>query len=169
MTFTLADETVRSAADISECGQYRYTLSRVWDDDLPLVGYCMLNPSTADAMQDDPTIRKCIHFARAHGYGGIRVVNLFAFRSAHPAELPVLVGQAQGPANETHLRRLASHVASVICAWGCNVRVTPEVVGVAMRAFAGTDLPTLCLGRTKDGSPRHPLYLANSTSLETYP
>jgi hypothetical protein len=72
-------------AEISEDGKYRYALMRMWDDK-PLMMFCMLNPSTADATKDDPTIRRCIGFAKDRGYGGIYVVNLMAYRATDPAE-----------------------------------------------------------------------------------
>ena len=80
---TLKRQT-QSGADFSECGRYRYKLWRTWDDIRPVVMFIMLNPSTADATADDPTIRRCIGFARAWGYGGVRVGNLFAWRTPYP-------------------------------------------------------------------------------------
>ena len=74
-------------AVVSDDGLYRYILTRTWDRSLPALVFCMLNPSTADATVDDPTIRKCIGFAQRLGYGGIIVVNLFAYRATKPREL----------------------------------------------------------------------------------
>jgi hypothetical protein len=77
----------RKNALLSACGYYRYWLSREWDDSLPIVTFIMMNPSTADAFNDDATIRKCVGFAKAWGFGRIRVVNLFALRSREPLDL----------------------------------------------------------------------------------
>ncbi len=74
-------------AVISACGTWRYELRRIWDDNLPLLVICMLNPSRADATINDPTVLNLIHFARLWGYGGILIVNLFAFRSSSPDEM----------------------------------------------------------------------------------
>ena len=76
----VTDMVIRRNAELSACGKYRYRLSRIWDDKKPLVLFIMLNPSTADAEQDDPTIRRCIAFAKNWGYGGFMAGNLFAFR-----------------------------------------------------------------------------------------
>jgi hypothetical protein len=78
MTLFDAAPVATSGAVLSDCGQYRYRLWRVWDDCLPLMVFVMQNPSTATADADDPTIRKCIGFAKRHGYGGVSVRNVFA-------------------------------------------------------------------------------------------
>jgi hypothetical protein len=78
---------VKSGAELSACRTYRYRLWRQWDADLAPVVWVMLNPSTADESADDPTIRKCIGFAQRWGYGGIEVVNLYAYRSPDPRQL----------------------------------------------------------------------------------
>ena len=75
------------SAEISPCGLYRYSLTRKWEAWKGTVNFIMLNPSTADAQEDDPTIRRCIGFAKAWGYGGIVVTNLFAYRATNPKEL----------------------------------------------------------------------------------
>ncbi|MDB5297796.1 MAG: hypothetical protein JWO31_3779 [Phycisphaerales bacterium] len=80
----MPDLFTRAAAVLSPCERYRYVLHRWWDESKPAVCWLMLNPSTADAATDDPTIRKCCGFARAWGAGGIAVVNLFALRATDP-------------------------------------------------------------------------------------
>jgi hypothetical protein len=81
---------------LSECGQYRYRLWRLWDALAPVMVWVLLNPSTADADTDDPTVRKCVGFARAHRYGGVVLVNLFAWRATDPKQLRI-VNDPVGP------------------------------------------------------------------------
>lgn len=80
------DLAVERFADISDCGRYRWRLSRRWDDG-PQACFVMLNPSTADGLDDDPTVRRCVRFARGWGYGELVVVNLFPYRATDPGEL----------------------------------------------------------------------------------
>ena len=159
---------MKKTAFISNCGKYRYRLTRAWGEGwfLPFV---MLNPSTADADIDDPTIRRCIQFAQREKAGGIVVVNLFAFRATKPADMMAATDR-HGPDNEGALRYMATDAwrarMPVVCAWGAQG-------GAA--ALAVTDLlkrcgPRLvCLGKTKDGHPRHPLYVKGDQPLVPYP
>ncbi len=78
---------MRMSAKFDPSMNYRYSLAREWNSNAPRIGFVMLNPSTADATSNDPTIRRCINFARFWGYGAIEVVNLFAYRASHPAQL----------------------------------------------------------------------------------
>lgn len=148
-----------SGAIISKCGQYRYLLWRVWDESKPYVGWVMLNPSTADATQDDPTIRRCIGFTKAWGYGGIRVANLYAYRAAKPSEL-WKQDDPYGPDNARYLRMLREGCPLVVAAWGANA--DPGDARRAVRELA----PLFALGLTKHGQPRHPLYVAGGTMPE---
>lgn len=153
-----------TSAEISADGAYRYDLIRRWTDG-PLVRWIMLNPSTADATTDDPTIRRCMGFAHAWGYSGILVHNLFALRATDPRELrdhpdPV------GPENDAHLRDsgYVKNGIATVCAWGAHGSLHGRdlVVRRILRERPGmvpTPWPALCLGRTKAGQPRHPLYL----------
>jgi hypothetical protein len=144
-------------------GPYRYLLTRRWGRGA-LLAFVMLNPSTADAAADDPTIRRCIGFARREGAGGIAVVNLYALRSPKPAGL---LGHSdpEGPLNEQSWRgALGDHrVGGVVAAWGAYApRRLPA--SRALSAHRGSER-WLCLGRTSDGSPRHPLYAPGDTPL----
>lgn len=141
-------------AEISECRRYRYRLTRRWDESRPAVMFVMLNPSTADACQDDPTISRCIGFAREWGYGELLVGNLFALRSAdrealRRSDAPV------GPDNDAALLDLAQSAALVIAAWGDK--------GAFMRRneVALRLLPArfYALKLTQRGHAGHPLYL----------
>jgi hypothetical protein len=154
------------SAIISPCGQYRYRLEREGDmvesyfaDPLPFI---MLNPSTADATLDDPTIRRCRAFAKALGYAGIVVVNLYALRSTDPTKLwqhadPV------GPDNDTWLIDAAHRSPEIVCAWGANAR--PDRVAYVAEILKSAGARLRCLGTTKDGAPRHPLYVGGDQPL----
>lgn len=145
---------------ISPCGAYRYYLARPSDVERPDRGtalFVMLNPSTADAHVDDPTIRRCRGFARTWGCNGFTVANLFALRSTDPS---VLLQHADpvGPQNDLHLRQMAAEYGDVVLAWGANRAARQRAVQVAtMMREAGARL--WCLGTTKSGAPRHPLYV----------
>lgn len=111
---------MEKTAIISDCGRYRYQLGRTWSDG-PIARFIMLNPSTADATEDDPTIRRCISFAKREGAGAISVVNLFAFRATKPADM-MKATDPIGPENNDHLREWVGHefgfAKLVIAAWG---------------------------------------------------
>ena len=141
------------SAKISECGRYRYSLHRRWAMGARLV-WVMLNPSTADAETDDPTVRRCIGFARRDGWAGIVVVNLYGLIATDPKEL---LGAADpvGPENDYHLIRHASEGATVVAAWGAN-RLAVARVGVVVESACRR---LVCLGVTRSGAPRHPLYV----------
>lgn len=158
------------SAMISECGKYRYTLTRVWDETHPKLPFCMLNPSTADAEQDDPTIRRCIAFAKRDGYGGVHIVNLFAYRATDPRELRT-AADATGPDNATWLLDATAyaitHNVPFVCAWGSGILwlSTNNMRRILRRSGARL----VCLGTTNDGFPRHPLYVRADTPLEPWP
>ena len=147
---------------ISECKKYRYYLER---DDMsnPLV-FIMLNPSTADADNDDPTIRRCRRFAKDNGYTGLVVVNLYGYRATNPKELKS-VADPIGAMNDKNV--LAACVnRDVCCAWGNNankdraLNILNLVEGKAKNIFA--------LDVAKTGMPKHPLYLPASSKLTPY-
>ena len=153
------------SAIISECGCYRYLLTRPADSMAPMkstVLFVMLNPGTADAALDDATIRRCRSFARRWDCNGIAVANLYALRSTDPGRL-WLHPDPVGPDNDMYLRRLAREYGDVVCAWGSNAR--PERVASVAKTLAGAGARLWCLGTTKDGSPRHPLYVRGDQPL----
>jgi hypothetical protein len=144
---------MRGSAVFSPCGRYRYALRRHWGGpggEAMIVG---LNPSTADADRDDPTIRRCIAFTRDWGYAGLCMTNLFAYRATKPADL-MAADHPVGPDNDAWLLEAARNAAIVVAAWG--VHGTWRGRDQAVRGM----LPQLaCLGLTRLGQPRHPLYL----------
>lgn len=150
---------------ISPCHQYRYTLWRQWAWDAPafliVVG---LNPSTADASQDDPTIRRCIGFAQRMGYAGLWMLNLYAYRATLPAAC-FAAHDPCGPENQKALRGAMMLPGRMVAAWGARARV-PEVQRLLDMAHGIRDL--YCWGRTRTGAPKHPLYLPASTQLMPY-
>lgn len=148
-----------SDAIISDCGKYRYALTRIWDSGKPKVMFVMLNPSTADAHCDDATIRRCISFAKSWGYGGIYVCNLFAFRATDPKEL-LSVDNPFGDKNIWHTRQLSDKVDVIVCAWG-NKRIVDAILKKQNPLeLLGYALPKLYyLELSKDKEPKHPLYL----------
>lgn len=145
-------------AYFSPCGRYRYLLTRTWDPGLSRVCWVMLNPSTADAEKLDPTNRRCLRFAQAWGYGGMVVVNLFALRATNPRALYGSDDPA-GPENLHYIQEAAGSAAGVIAAWGVHgtYRGQAGVVAAMLRARLSATL--YHLGCTKEGQPRHPLYL----------
>lgn len=151
---------------LSADGMYRYRLWRIWDDLAPVMVWVMLNPSTADADQDDPTIRKCIGFARANRHGGIIVVNLFAYRATDPRELP-RVADPVGPENDDHIRWAvrAPILASVVGGWGGDKFAVNRAKAVRM-AIVATGRRLQCFRKSKTGQPWHPLYLPYSEPLQ---
>jgi hypothetical protein len=164
MTLPLDLPEERSAV-VSECGRYRYELIRRWADG-PLLEWVMLNPSTADADEDDPTIRRCIGFARDWGHAGIRVTNLFAYRATDPAELLNMRIPPWGRDNPDYLR--TEHGPVTVVAWGSHPVV--EKRGSEMSWLALWKRSALmCLGVNKDGSPKHPLYVPKNAGLRPWP
>jgi hypothetical protein len=152
-----------SGATLSPCGLYRYSLWRKWDESQPLCTWIMLNPSTADASKDDPTIRRCIGYSKRWGFGGLLVANLFALRATDPRVLQTAPDPV-GPENDAYLLNAASNTAKVVCAWGNwgDLRGRSEAV---CRLLQG--VPLYRLGLTELGEPSHPLYLPSS--LEPVP
>lgn len=143
-------------AEIDLAGTYRYSLWREWNLDAPRISFVMLNPSTADATANDPTIRRCISFAQSWGYGSLEVVNLFAYRATNPNTL-LRAADPIGPENDRHLLAASQRAQTVILAWGnwgtlhSRNRAIISLLSVQKNIY--------CLGRTQAGHPRHPLYV----------
>lgn len=149
---------VFSSADLSLTGMYRYNLWRVWGRDLPMLAWIMLNPSTADAFSDDPTIRKCMGFARRGGFGGICVVNLFAFRATSPLDLKKELDPV-GPHNDYYVIKAVECCHRTVLAWGTHgVHMGRNTAMKTLLEDTGLNDFTMTLATTKDGHPVHPLY-----------
>lgn len=159
-----------SGAWISECGRYRYALWRVWDREAPPMPVCMLNPSTADAMTDDPTIRRVVGFAKREGFGGILVVNLFPLRATDPAELLDAADRTGGIDGEAVHVAIADYAAQImrpmLVGWGAlHPRLTAQFV---VGHFRSRGAHLVCLGKTKGGHPRHPLYIKSDQPMVAF-
>ena len=157
------DDTVYGA-ELSEDGVYRYRLWRTWGGG-EIMAWVMLNPSTADSEIDDPTIRRCMSFAKREGYDGIEVINLYALRATKPKDL---LGHPDpdGPLNIPHWDKvLTDHrIGMVVAGWGANAGNAKLTPSKALAAWSKKGW--FCLGQTNAGHPRHPLYVAGDVEFE---
>lgn len=155
-----------SGAVFDLTGTYRYSLWRAWSFDYPRVVFIMLNPSTADGMRNDPTIRRCIQFAHVWKFGSLEVVNLFAYRATSPCEL-LKADDPIGRENDRFLIAAMKRGSHIIVAWGTKGTLferNREVIQLLV-----SDKKIFCLGMTKDGHPLHPLYVRGDTHLISFP
>lgn len=165
MSQPLLFDDIECDAILSEDRVYRYRLTRIWDRYRPLTNFIMLNPSTADEVNPDPTITRCVNFARSWNHGGIVVTNLFAFRATEPGELAE-VADPCGPDNEEHIVDASMAADLVVCAWGAYAGSSwAKRKGLTTRGNAVRRLldsmrrEPHVLRYTKSGEPGHPLYL----------
>lgn len=156
-------------ATISECGKYRWWLERQWaETGKGFVNFLMLNPSTADAEVDDPTIRKCIGFAQRWGYDGLHVTNVWAYRATDPKDLPNDCSRGDDR-NWAYIEAGLLSARITVAAWGTSFRPGPAATRVLKELFAKhSETKTRCLGLTRYGDPRHPLYVPYATQLEPF-
>lgn len=164
MSDLVENGTFESGAEFSPCMTYRYCLWRRWDwqgyaNQVMFIG---LNPSTADESDDDPTIRRCIRFAKDWGYGGLLMMNAYAFRATDPRKMKASMAPV-GPYNDDALGYRRTQVGLIVAAWGCNCSESREEA--VCRAIGQT---VHCLGKTKAGRPKHPLYLKADTKPEVF-
>ena len=152
-----------ASADISDDGVYRYWLSRRISMGERVVLFVGLNPSTADASLDDPTIRRCVGFARTWGFDWLYMGNLNAWRATNPKELPDEPLTAVGPMNQEALKWLTQRADLIIAAWGGNA-LNSYAVQLARTILQHPR--TRCLGQNRDGTPCHPLYLPKTRQPE---
>jgi hypothetical protein len=151
------------AAKLSSDNRYRYALWRTWDAGRPSVLFLGLNPSTADGERDDPTVRRYVGFAKRWGYGTLSIGNLFALRTPSPRTL-CSASDPIGPRNDWWLRQLADDGDLIVAAWGgagtwmARDREVRDMLGAMV-----------CLGHTRSGQPRHPLYVRRATRLRDLP
>ena len=148
-----------NSAIFSSCRKYRYELWRWWDHSKPYVVFIGLNPSTADEINNDATVRRCISFAQSWDYGGLCMMNLFAFRATEPYVMKACLYPI-GADNDEHLIMVTDKAGVVVAAWGTHG--SHKTRDKEIMAF----IPDMwCLGTTKAGHPRHPLYLRKDTEL----
>jgi len=155
-TFTKGDAP--STALYSDDERYRYDLVRTWDDTRGRINFVMLNPSTATELANDPTVERCERRARALGFGAFRVTNIFAYRATDPRDMRACTDPIGGAANDVAICEAALWADSVVCAWGTHGSHLAR--GAEVEAMLrGKGLSLLSLGLSKDGHPKHPLYI----------
>ncbi|OWU80826.1 DUF1643 domain-containing protein [Phaeobacter sp. 22II1-1F12B] len=155
-----------SVAVYSDCERYRYSLTRVWDPAGDKALFVMLNPSTATEVQNDPTVERCERRARTLGFGAFRVTNIFAWRDTDP-RLMRAAADPVGPENDAAILEGAAWADRIIAAWGthgAHLARGPEVE----RLLRQTGMPLFTLGLTKEGHPKHPLYIGYAKQPEPW-
>jgi len=152
----VTDLFTNSWARWSHCRSYRYLLARRWGLG-PTVTYIMLNPSTADEVQNDPTVERCQRRAIADGFDGLNVVNLFAYRATDPAEMKKALDPV-GQENGLHILAAALMSKRVVCAWGSHGNFNGRADEV-LSLLRMVKVQPFCLGLNQDGQPKHPLYV----------
>lgn len=152
-----------SGAFLSGDGRYRYRLWRIWEPNKPLLNIIGLNPSTADATEDDATMRRCIGFAEREGFGGLVMTNLFAYRATDPSAMR-RADDPIGQENDQHVREAAQQCSQVWFAWGNGGRFLDRNTHV----LSLIERECHCLGTTGLGEPRHPLYLRKDEQIAPY-
>lgn len=154
-------------AVLSADGVYRYTLGRRWSQGPRRATFICLNPSTANAEIDDPTVRKCVGFAKRWSMDALTIVNLYAFRATDPARLK-RAGFPVGPDNDRSIVAACTGAERIVLAWGGNVGPGDRRVLSVVAMLRKEAVQLWCLGRCDNGSPRHPLMLAYETPLIPY-
>ena len=149
-------------------GNYRYSLKREWDDyNLRKAVFVLLNPSTADDRVDDRTTMRCISFSKKLDCGSLEVVNVFAYRSRNWRELGNMsLEEATGPENRFYLENALHSGSEIIVGWGENCTMHHRDYEELSEWFKGY-MPN-CLGTTRDGHPRHPLFVRSDTMVQPY-
>ena len=153
---------IKKSAEISPDGMFRYSLERTWDEGKPTVLFICLNPSTADAVEDDATVRRMVSFARQFGGGRLLVGNLFAFRSKNRNDL-LKADDPVGPENDKYLDKLIKSADIVVAAWG---NFGSYLARSSQFKENFKDYNIRCLALNKTGEPTHPLYVADGTQLQ---
>ena len=153
------------AAEFSDCNLYRYTLTRIWDETKPIINWIGLNPSTADAMLDDPTIRREMNFSRRWGYGGMIKTNLYAYRATDPRDM-ASAPEPIGRDNDLYIESVARKSNVIVFAWGTHAMARARAEYVATKILVRRQ--AWCLGVTSEGFPRHPVRLRADLELEPF-
>ncbi len=155
---------MKKSAIISQDEMYRYALTREWNEGVGTVAFIGLNPSTADAFEDDPTIRRCIGFAKSWGYSGLAMINLFAYRATDPKKM-MSAADPIGPENDKHIKLFSEIASEIVCAWGAHGSFLKRNKDIEFM-IQPSRLKALRL--TKDGNPSHPLYLPKHLTPLTF-
>jgi hypothetical protein len=157
----MAIDFIEKGAKLDKERRFRYTLWRTWAPMRKYGNFVMLNPSTADENVLDPTVTRCVGYAKHWGYDALFVTNIFALRATDPRELYACADPV-GPANDQWLRETADHAELVVCAWGTHGKLNGRGLEVAEML---QQFKPKCLGLTKHGHPKHPLYLRKDADL----
>ncbi len=155
-----------SVAVYSDCERYRYALTRVWSPGGAKLAFVMLNPSSATEVQNDPTVERCERRARTLGFGGFRVTNIFAWRATDPRNMRAAKSPI-GPDNDAAIQAACAWADQVIAAWGTHGSYLDRGTQVA-ELLRRTGKPLLHLGLSKQGHPKHPLYIAYTQQPEIW-
>lgn len=160
---------MNNACAFSPCRRYRYTLEHVIDPALPVrrIMWIGLNPSTADENRLDPTLRRIRRFSADWGFTAFVMTNLFAFRATDPAVMK-RAADPVGPLNDVLLQSTAQSCEAIVAAWGTHGGHRSRADAV-LRIFHSSGHRVDCIALTKDGSPKHPLYVAASATRYPYP
>ena len=156
-----------SVAVYSDCERYRYRLTRVWNSKGPRALFIMLNPSTATEVQNDPSVERCERRARALGFGSFCVANIFAWRDTDPRAMR-RAADPVGPLNDTEILNCCLLANRIVCAWGTHGTHLQRGPAVE-RILRNTGRPLHTLGLSKDGHPKHPLYIAYAVQPIPWP
>lgn len=157
---------MESNVSFDETKTYRYALERNWDETKGRVLFIMLNPSSADDMSEDRTSKRCLDFAKTLGYGSLEIVNLFAYIATDRKQLLAVEKEvAIGPENENYVIRALNRADMILAAWGENCKYHRRDKDI-QALFGGYHIH--CLGKTRQGFPRHPLYLSRDTQPIDY-
>lgn len=155
---------MKKDAVLSECSQYRYSLSRIWDETKPIIGFIALNPSTADHVEDDRTISRCINFSKLWGFGGFYMLNLFAYRATKPSDM-MQSDSPIGSENNKYILELNNKVEKIVVCWGDKGRHKSRAREV-IKLLSNNDL--YCISINNSGEPKHPLYIKGDAKLMPY-
>lgn len=152
-------------------GAHRYALTRKWGPDNMLdadvLPWCMLNPSTADMYVTDPTLTRTVNFSKAFGYGGLELVNLFSWRSKNPADVVANLADAANQTTDRYIAAAIRNRRKIVVGWGAHGDKpwVKERVNDVVRILKHLGVEMYCVGKTKSGCPRHPLYVRASAEL----
>ncbi len=160
------DDRSKSVAVFSDCERYRYRLTRVWDPKGPKALFIMLNPSTADEIKNDPTVERCERRARTLGFGSFRVTNIFAFRATDPKVMRA-EAEPNGPNNDATISESCDWADQIICAWGTHGAHQGRGSQV-IDLLRQKGVSPYHLGLSKEGHPKHPLYIAYTQQPERW-
>lgn len=168
----LALHNVRASADVTPCGRWRRSLVRDWtlEGETPrTILWIGMNPSTADALSDDPTCAREQGFSRLWGFTRYLKGNVMDWRATFPTDVPLDPTLASTETNHTTIAQMAQEASLIVAAWGKLPKSLVHLARPAAEVLYRSNTPIVCLGRNGDGSPKHPLYLKKTTATQPFP